>query len=454
MTAQPTPAFRDESEAVSPEFVAALDLTDAKRVRAMTRDLHAADLADLIVALDPIDRTRLIQALGRKFDVEALAELDEAARDAVIEALPSETVAKAIEQLDTDDAAYLLEDLEQEERAEILDQVPEEERAAINRALEYNEGTAGRLMSTEFVAVPSFWTVGKTIDYLRATRDLPEDFVEIYVVDPAFHLTGTVPLSRILRSPRDTKIEKIADDEQVVFTVDDEQDDIAIKFERYNLVSAAVTDADGRLVGSLMIDDIVEVIHEEAEEDMLALGGVGEEKAGDSIWRMIRARVPWLSVNLLTALLASGVIALFGASIAQMVALASIMPIVASMGGNAGTQTMTVTVRALATRHLGPLNTFKTVLRECGIGLANGALFAIVLGLIAAWWFNSESLGLVVAAAVMINLLAAALAGILIPLALDRLEIDPAVSSGVFVTMITDVVGFFAFLGLATVWLI
>jgi magnesium transporter len=454
MTAQPTPAFRDESEAVSPEFVAALDLTDAKRVRAMTRDLHAADLADLIVALDPIDRTRLIQALGRKFDVEALAELDEAARDEVIESLPSETVAKAIEQLDTDDAAYLLEDLEEEERAEILDQVPEEERAAINRALDYSEGTAGRLMSTEFVAVPSFWTVGKTIDYLRATRDLPEDFVEIYVVDPAFHLTGTVPLSRILRSPRDTKIERIADDEQVVFTVDDEQDDIAIKFERYNLVSAAVTDADGRLVGTLMIDDIVEVIQDEAEADMLHLGGVGEGEAGDSLWRMIRTRVPWLSVNLLTGLLAAGVISLFGASIQQMVALAIIMPIVASMGGNAGTQTMTVTVRALATRNLGPLNALKTVMRECGVGFANGALFAIVLGLIAAWWFNSESLGLVVAAAVMINLLAAALAGILIPLALDRLEIDPAVSSGVFVTMITDVVGFFAFLGLATVWLL
>jgi magnesium transporter len=454
MTAQPIPSFRDDSGSVSPDFVAALDLADAKRVRAMTRDLHAADLADLIVVLDRGDRARLIQALGRKFDVEALAELDETARDEVIESLPAETIAKAIEQLDTDDAAYLLEDLEEDERAEILDKVSEEERAAIKRALDYPEGTAGRLMSTEFVAVPSFWTIGKTIDYLRATRDLPEDFVEIYVVDPAFHLTGTVPLSRILRAPRDTKIEKIADGEQVVFKVDDEQDDIAIKFERYNLVSAAVTDANGRLVGMLMIDDIVEVIQDEAEADMLHLGGVGEEQAGDSAWRMIRARVPWLSVNLLTGLLAAGVISLFGASIQQMVALAVIMPIVASMGGNAGTQTMTVTVRALATRNLGPLNAVKTVLRECGVGLANGVLFAAVLGVIAAWWFHSDGLGLVVAAAVMINLLAAALAGILIPLALDRLEIDPAISSGVFVTMITDVVGFFAFLGLATVWLL
>jgi magnesium transporter len=449
-----TPSFRDESGSVSPGFVAALDLADVRRVRAVTRDLHAADLADLISALDRLDRVRLIKALGRNFDVEALAELDEAARDEVIESLPPETIAAALRHLETDDAAYLLEDLDEAERAAILGRVSDEDRAAIGRALEYEEGTAGRLMSTEFVAVPSFWTVGRTIDYLRAARDLPDDFVEVYVVDPAFHLTGTVPASRILRSPRATKIEQIADAEQVVFRVGDRQDDIAIKFERYNLVSAAVTDADGRLVGTLMVDDIVEVIHEEAEEDMLALGGVGEEKTGDSFWRMIRARVPWLSVNLLTGLLAAAVISLFGASIQQMVALAVIMPIVASMGGNAGTQTMTVTVRALATRNLGPLNMLKSILRECGIGLANGVLFAAVMGLIAAWWFSSESLGTVVAAATAINLLAAALAGILIPLTLDRLKIDPAVSSGVFVTMVTDVVGFFSFLGLATVWLL
>jgi magnesium transporter len=449
-----TISFRDESGSVSPDFVAALDLTDAKRVREMTRDLHAADLADLIAALDQPDRVRLIAALGRNFDVEALAELDEAARDEVIDALPAETIATAVEELDTDDAAYLLEDLEQSERAEILGKVSEEDRAAVSRALDYPEGTAGRLMSTDFVAVPAFWNVGKTIDYLRSARDLPDDFVEIYMVDPAFHLTGTVPLSRILRSPRDTKIEKIAETDQVVFSVDDLQEEIAIKFERYNLVSAAVTDANKRLVGSLMVDDIVEVIHEEAEEDMLALGGVGEEKMGDSVLRMVRARVPWLSVNLLTALLASGVISLFGASIAQMVALAIIMPIIASMGGNAGTQAMTVTVRALATRHLGPLNAIKSVLRECGIGLVNGMIFAAVIGTIAAWWFASQSLGLVVAAATAINLLAAALAGILIPLTLERLKIDPAVSSGVFVTMVTDIVGFFSFLGLATMWLI
>jgi magnesium transporter len=446
--------FRDESGSVSPDFVAALDLADARRARAMTRHLHAADLADLIAALDQPDRVRLIAALGRNFDVEALAELDETARDEVIEALPPETIATAVEELDTDDAAYLLEHLEQSERAEILEKVSEEDRAAISRALDFEEGTAGRLMTTDFVAVPAYWTVGKTIDYLRRTRELPEDFVEIYIVDPAFHLTGTVPLSRILRSPRDTKIETIAETDQTVFRVDDPQEDIAIKFARYNLVSAAVVDTNGRLVGGLMVDDIVEVIHEEAEEDMLALGGVGEEKSGDSILRMVRARAPWLSVNLLTGLIAAGVISLFGASIQQMVALAIIMPIVASMGGNAGTQTMTVTVRALATRNLGPLNMLKSILRECGIGFVNGMLFAAVMGAIAAWWFVSESLGLVVAAAVMINLLAAALAGILIPLTLNRLRVDPAVSSGVFVTMVTDVVGFFAFLGLATVWLL
>jgi magnesium transporter len=285
-------------------------------------------------------------------------------------------------------------------------------------------------------------------------KDIPEDFIEIYVIDPGFHLKGVLSLARVLRSQRDIKIDNIMDSEQTVFRVTEEQADIAYKFEQYNLVSAAVIDDRGRLVGSLMVDDIVDVIQEEAEEDILHLGGVGaEETITDTVWETTQSRFSWLFVNLLTAILASWVISWFGGTIKQMVALAILMPIVASMGGNAGTQTMTVAVRALATRNLGPLNAARVALRECSVGLINGVLFAVIVGLFSWWWFDSDTLGLVIAAAMVINLLAAALAGIAVPLALDHFDIDPAIASGTFVTTVTDVVGFFAFLGLAAIWL-
>jgi magnesium transporter len=449
--------IRDEWGSIDPGFLArvaeALERKDAKLARALTRDLHAADLADLIEGLEPQARTGLIAALGRTFDAEALAELDEGVRDQLMEALPNEVIASAIKKLDTDDALYLIEDLEESDKQEILAKVPSEDRAALSRALDYPERTAGRLMQTEFVAVPEYWTVGRTIDFMRTEKDLPDDFVEIYVVDPGYHLKGVVPLSRVLRNPRDRKIADIMDDEQTVFKTGDSQEDVAYKFEQYNLVSAAVVDESGRLVGSLMVDDIVDVIQEEAEEDILHLGGVGDEAISDNVWRTTRARFSWLFVNLLTAVLASWVISWFDATIEQMVALAVLMPIVASMGGNAGTQTMTVAVRALATRNLGPLNAVKITLRESAVGLVNGVLFAAMMGLFAYWWFGSEGLGWVIAAAMVINLVAAALAGILVPLALDSLDIDPAIASGVFVTTVTDVIGFFAFLGLAALWL-
>ena len=306
-----------------------------------------------------------------------------------------------------------------------------------------------------FVAVPAFWTAGRAIDHMRTEKDLPASFVEVYVVDPGFHLKGAVPLSRILRSPRDRKVGEIMDEEQTIFRVTDAQDEVAFKFEQYNLVSAAVVDETERLVGTIMVDDIVDVIQEEAEEDILHLGGVGgEETVADTVWQTARSRFTWLLVNLGTAVLASWVISLFGATISQMVALAVLMPIVASMGGNAGTQTMTVAVRALATRDLGPVNALRVTLRECAAGLLNGVCFALLMGAFAWWWFGSDALGLVIASALVINLLAAALAGILIPLALDHFDIDPAVASGVFVTTVTDVVGFLAFLGLAAAWLI
>ena len=449
----------DDAPSMTGEFVdrvtEALARGEAAEVKELTADLHAADLADLIELLDPDRRVDLIHSLGSAFDVEALPELDEHVREELGEALPADTIASAVRELDTDDAVYLIEDLDSQDQQEILEKVPSEDRIALARALDYPERTAGRLMQTEFVAIPAFWTVGRTIDHLRIGRDLPESFVEIYVVDEAFHLLGSVPLSRILRNARDRMIAELMDEDYTVFRVSDDQEDIAYKFKQYNLVSAAVMDGDGRLVGMLMVDDIVDVIQEEAEEDILHLGGVGgDEELSDSVWLAIRSRFSWLLVNLVTAILASWVISLFDATIEQMVALAVLMPIVASMGGNAGTQTMTIAVRALATRDLTMLNAFRIVFRESMVGIINGLLFAVIMGVFALWWFGSGPLGLVIGAAMVINLVAAALAGILIPLALDRLDVDPAIASGVFVTTVTDCVGFFAFLGLAALWLI
>lgn len=449
---------RDEWGAFRPELISdllhALDAKDAKTVRAQTRDLHAADMADLLQTLEQGRRVDLITLLGRNFDVEALAELDEGTRDDLMEALPADVIASAIKKLDTDDALYLIEDLDRSDQAEILSKVSREDRVALSRGLDYAENTAGRLMQTEFVAVPDDWSVGRVIDHIRAAKDVPESFVEIYVTDAGFHLKGEVQLSSLLRSSRDKKIADIMDDEATVFSVADPQDDVAYKFEQYNLVSAAVIDTGGRLVGMLMVDDILDVIKEEAEDTMLRLGGVGaEEDIAGTVWETTRSRFTWLLVNLLTAILASWVISLFDGTIQQMVAIAVLMPIVASMGGNAGTQTMTVAVRALATRQLGPVNAFKVIFRECAVGLINGFLFAIIIGLFAWWWFGFGGLGLVIATAMIINLVAAALAGILLPLVLDHFDIDPAISSAVFLTTVTDVVGFFSFLGLASVWL-
>jgi magnesium transporter len=450
--------IRDEWGSLAPDFIAAIQSAlgsgSSEALRAEAKDLHAADLADLIEALEPEERVALIAALGRSFDGEALAELDEGVRDQLMEALPADVIASAINKLDTDDAAYLIEDLDKEDQEEILAQVSREDRVALNRALEYPEGTAGRLMQTEFGAVPEFWTIGQTIDYMRGEKELPEDFIEIYVVNPSFHLVGVVPVSRILRNERNRKISAILEKEQTIFSVTDEEDEIAFKFKQYNLVSAAVVDTDKRLVGVLMVDDVVDVIEGEAEEDILHLGGVtSEETINDSVWRTTKSRFSWRLLNLFTALLASWVISWFDGTINQMVALAILMPIVASMGGNAGTQTMTVAVRALAMRDLGPFNAVKVTMRECASGLLSGLIFALLVGGMAFWWFGSDKLGMVIGAAMIINLFAAALAGILVPLTLDYYDIDPAIASGVFVTTVTDVVGFFAFLGLAAVWL-
>ena len=450
--------LRDQWGALRPEFMSDLQTTisgqDAKVARTLTRDLHAADLADVIEGLAAPQRVALVNLLGKNFDVETLAELDEGTRDSIVEELPPEVMAAAIKKLNTDDAVYLIEDLDRHQRSEILAKIPKEERLALNRALDYPEDTAGRLMQTAFVAVPAFWTVGQVIEHTRATRGLPDSFVEIYVTDEGFHLKGAMPLARLLRSQRDRNVSALMDTDQTVFHVNDTKEDVAYKFEQYNLVSAAVTDGNGKLLGTLMVDDVLDIIQERAEDDMLRLGGVAaDEELTGRVASVTRSRFSWLFVNLLTAILASWVISWFDATIQQMVALAVLMPIVASMGGNAGTQTMTVAVRALATRQLGPLNAFKVVVRECAVGLINGLLFAVIMGLFTWWWFGFGALGLIIGAAMIINLLAAALAGILLPLALDWFETDPAISAAVFLTTVTDVTGFFSFLGLATLWL-
>jgi len=449
--------LRDEEGGIRSEFLhavaAALDDGNAERVRQLTLPLYAADLADLIGLLRPEQRGELIATLGPDFDAAALPELDEAVRDQVLEVMPAEQVAEALQQLDSDEAVYVIEDLDKEEQSDILAKLPSFERAALERSLEYPEDSAGRIMQTDLIAVPPFWSVGQTIDYMRLAEDLPDRFFEIFVVDPAYHLIGSVALNRLLRSKRPVTIEQITERDIHPIEADADQEEVARQFERYNLTSAPVIDQDRRLVGVITADDVVEVVQEEASEDILKLGGVSGESVADSVWRTTRHRFAWLLINLATAILASVVIGLFGATIEQMVALAVLMPIVASMGGNAATQTMTVAVRAIATQDLGQVNALRVIARETAVGVLNGLLFAAIMGVVAYFWFGSTPLGLVIAAAMIVNLIVAALAGILIPLTLDRLEIDPAVASGVFVTTVTDVVGFFAFLGLAALWL-
>jgi magnesium transporter len=451
------PPVRDEDENIDPRFVtalaAAIEAGDGERVRALTEDLHEADFGDVLEALEPEHRPRLIELLGRDFDFTALTEVDEAVREEILEELEPATVAEGVRDLDSDDAVTILESLDEEDQAEVLDQLPAIERVALQRSLDYPEDSAGRLMQTEFIAVPPFWTVGQTIDHMRETPDLPETFYEIFVVDPGVRLLGSVPLDRLLRSKRPVVVSQIMTDDPDRVEATEPQEEVARMFERYNLVSAAVVDEGNRLVGTLMIDDIVDVIEEEADADIKALGGVkpGEE-ISDRVLDTARSRFPWLFANMLTALIASSVIRLFEGSIEKMVALAILMPIVASMGGNAGTQTMTVAVRALATRDLGRANAWRIVRRELTVGVVNGVLFALILGLIAGTWFRTTDIAAVIGLAMVTVLTAAALGGILIPLALDRLGVDPAVSSGPFVTTVTDIVGFFSFLGIATLW--
>lgn len=451
------PPLRDEEGAIREDFVArvsaAIDAGNAETLRALVGDLHEADLGALVEALEAERRPRLVELLGIDFDFTALTEMDDAVREEILEELEPKTVAEGVRDLDSDDAVAILADLPQAERTEILDQLPPPERVALARSLEYPEDSAGRRMQTEFIAVPAHWDVGRAIDYMRETAELPERFYEVYVMDERGHFVGAVPLDKLLRSKRPVPISALMEDERPLIRAEQDQEEVARLFQRYNWVAAPVLDSADRLVGVITFDDVADVIQEEAEEDIKALGGVTrDEELSDNVWTIARGRFNWLLVNLGTAFLASSVLGLFEGQLQKMVALAVLAPIVASQGGNATTQTMTVAVRAIATQDLHDANAWRVVRRELLVGLLNGIAFAVITGAAAYVWFRVPGLGVVIGLAMICNLLAAALGGILIPLALHRLRFDPAVASSPFVTTVTDVVGFFAFLSIATVW--
>jgi magnesium transporter len=449
--------LRDEDGDIRPEFVEeisrAVQAADAPFLREIVAELHEADLGDLIEALDPEDRPRLVELTGADFDFSALNEVDDTVREEILEELEPETVAEGVRELESDDAVELLEGLDEEDQEEILEKLPQLERDALERSLDYPENSAGRRMQTEFIAVPPDWTVGQAIDYMRDTPDLPDRFYEIYAVDGAQHWQGAVSLDALLRARRPVPLADLIDEDRRRVSVMDDQEEVARLFGKYNLVAAPVVDTANRLVGVITIDDVVDVIEEEADEDLKALGGVtSDEELSDSVWTIAKGRFNWLLVNLATAFLASSVLGLFEGQLEQMVALAVLAPIVASQGGNAATQTMTVAVRALATRELGSNNASRVVIREGLVGLVNGLAFAIITGVAAVAWFKIPGLGVVIGLAMLCNLVAGALGGILIPMVLERVRADPAVASGTFVTTVTDVVGFFSFLGIATLW--
>ncbi|QDX27065.1 magnesium transporter [Sphingomonas suaedae] len=443
----------EAQDRLSPDFVRAiLDLVesgDVEAVREKVEPLHPADIADL-VELTPADqRQPLAAAISGLIDGEVLAEMNDWVRDALIDSLEPHELADIAAELDTDDAVAIIEDMEEADQRAVLRALDPDDRAAIEEALSYPEESAGRLMQRELIAVPEHWTVGDVLDYLRGEEQLATDFWEIFVVDPAHHPVGTCALSWILRTPRLVSIADVMKREQTLIPVDMDQEEVALIFQKYALISAAVTDDSGRLVGVITVDDIVHIISEEAGEDALLLSGAGDGDINEPIRDTYIARVRWLIANLFTALIASSIIALFGGAIEQMVALAVLMPIVASVGGNAGTQTMAIVVRALATNQLTQSNTVRMIRREILVALLNGGTIAVLLGLGAGLVFGNPALGGVIAAAMIINILVAGLAGVLVPVAFDRMDQDPAVASSVFVTMVTDSMGFLAFLGLA-----
>ena len=456
----------DLEAGIEQDIVNALAAGEHIRLRELLLGLHHSDVADLLEHLDAENRDLVVDTLGENFDPEILTELDETVRDHIIDRLGVEELATALQELESDDALEVVEELDEDEQQQVLDAIPASDRTLIEEGLSYPEDSAGRLMQREVVTVPTFWTVGETIDFLRQSADredgegdsqrggesedsLPDQFYDLFVVDPAHKPVGTVPLSRVLRSRRPVPVTDIMETEMKLLPVTTDQEDVAYVFRQRDLVSAPVVDDGGRLVGAITIDDVVDVIDEEHEEDIMLLAGVQEDDFYNATMDTTRSRFAWLLINLGTAILASIVIGLFDATLEQMVALAVLMPIVASMGGNAGTQTLTVSVRALAMKELTPTNAVRVIGKEALVGVFNGILFAVLIGVVAWAWFGNVELGVVIGMAMIVNMLVAGLAGTTVPLALDRMGIDPAVASSVFLTTITDVVGFFVFLGLA-----
>jgi magnesium transporter len=428
----------------------AVDRDDKAALTTLMEDLHAADIADLLEQINSYDRTRLIRLFGREFDGEILSELDESIREEVIATLNPTVLADAVRELETDDVVDLVEDLEEPQQEAILEALEDSDRVAVEQSLSYPENSAGRLMQREVVMAPEHWNVGQAIDYMRESEDLPEQFYHMVLVDPRLRPIGNVTLGRIMGTKREVPLTDLLEETFQVIPADQDEEDVAYAFNQYHLISAPVVDGDGRLAGVITIDDAMAVLDEEHEEDILRLAGVGDESSlADRVIETTKRRFPWLAVNLVTAVLASLVIAQFEATIAQFVALAVLMPIVASMGGNAGTQSLTVAVRAMATRDLTGSNVWRVIRREVLVGLVNGVIFAVVMGIVGVIWFGSPALGGVLAAAMVINLVVAGLAGTVIPVLLEKMGVDPALASGAFVTTVTDVVGFFAFLGLA-----
>ena len=414
------------------------------------KDLHEADVANLIENLNPDIRNKLIEIESFNIDPEIFIELNESIQSEVLQLLSIDSLIKIIKRLESDNAIKILENLSKEIKEKVLEKLPPKDKFLLQEGLSYPEDSAARIMQREFTAVPSNWTVGQTIDYLREDKDLPEEFLEIFIVDNDFKPIGTVPSSRVLRTSRDSKMNSIMREMPVLISVNMDKEEVGLTFENYNLVSAGVVNKENKLVGMITADDVVTVVQEEAEEDALRLAGVGDEEITDSVMLKTKRRFNWLLLNLFTALLATWVISFFGASIEQMVALAFLMPIVASMGGNAGMQTLAVTIRAIATKELSKSNFNRVVGKEFLIGILNGIIFAIITAIIVQLWFKELNLSLLIGISMILNMIVAGLFGILVPVSLKKLNIDPALASSVFVTTITDVIGFLSFLGLGS----
>lgn len=443
------------SQGMIDEITAAAESGQRANMVELLDELHPADVADLLEQVKPRLRDEIISLWGADFDIDVIPEVEEGVRDALIENLPETKIAEAVRDLENDDVVYLVEDLEAAEQAELLEVLEESDKAAVLASLQFPEDTAGRMMQRAFVMAPTHWTVGHVIDHMRDNDNLPDEFYDIVMVDPRLRPVGTVSLSQVMANRRDVALARLMKEEFRTLKTTQSREDVGYAFAQYHLVSAPVLDEDGRLVGMINIDDAVEAMEEETHEDMMRLAGLdAEEELTDTIWETTKQRFPWLLINLITAVLASLVIAIFSDTIEAVVALAVLMPIVASMGGNGGTQSLTVAVRAIATRDISGSNALRIVRREGMVGLLNGAAFAVVIGIAVLFWYGSVTLAMVLGVAMIGTMMVAGLAGILVPLGLARMGVDPALAAGAFVTTVTDVVGFLLFLGLAAALLL